>query len=218
MPLIREAITDIGLPAPLAQAVGASTAAAIGAAAADGAGAASEYNVDVKNRQLHPTERGVLRAEATRTSAQQTEAKSLTIGSTVSVPLSLTGQRYLDGYASDDAQYAALMTAGATFAQQYGLRPGIALTPEQMATLTSDIVWLQSQTVTLPDGSTQDVLVPKVYVAQPGPNAVKPNGALITGDHIRIEAGSITSLSKVARIVAWSLLKVTDVQRIPQLP
>jgi len=106
---------------------------------------------------------------------------------------SLTGQRYLDGYASDDAQYAALMTAGATFAQHYGLRPGIALTPEQMAMLTSDIVWMQTQTVTLPDGSTQDVLVPKVYVAQAGPNAVKPNGALITGDHIRIEAGNIVN-------------------------
>ena len=79
---------------------------------------------------------------------------------------SLTGQRYLDGYASDDAQYAALMTAGATFAQHYGLRPGIALTPEQMVMLTSDIVWKQTQTSTLPKGSTQDVLVPKVYVMQ----------------------------------------------------
>ncbi|MDP9897878.1 hemagglutinin repeat-containing protein [Variovorax ginsengisoli] len=61
------------------------------------------------------------------------------------------------------------------------------------ATLTSDIVWMQTQTVTLPDGSTQDVLVPKVYVAQTGPNAVKPGGALITGDDIRIEAGNIVN-------------------------
>lgn len=34
----------------------------------------------------------------------------------------LTGSRYLEGYDGDEAQYAALMSAGATFAQQYGLR------------------------------------------------------------------------------------------------
>ncbi|RYE41904.1 MAG: hypothetical protein EOP24_34940 [Hyphomicrobiales bacterium] len=39
----------------------------------------------------------------------------------------LTGYRCLDGYSSDDAQYTALMNAGVTFAQQYGLRPGVAL-------------------------------------------------------------------------------------------
>ncbi|WP_146041331.1 S-layer family protein, partial [Variovorax sp. B4] len=54
----------------------------------------------------------------------------------------LTGYRLLDGFESDDAQYAALMSAGVTFAQAYGLRPGVALTAAQMAQLTSDIVWL----------------------------------------------------------------------------
>ena len=56
MPGIGEAIADMGLPAPVAQAVGAATAAAIGGAAGGGIGAASAYNVDVNNRQLHPTE------------------------------------------------------------------------------------------------------------------------------------------------------------------
>ena len=105
----------------------------------------------------------------------------------------LTGRRYLSGYASDDTQYAALMSAGATFAQQYGLRPGIALSAAQMATLTSDIVWLQTQTVTLADGSTQDVLVPKVYVAQAGKNAVRPSGALITGDDVQIDGDTVVN-------------------------
>ncbi|SFQ38179.1 filamentous hemagglutinin family N-terminal domain-containing protein [Variovorax sp. OK605] len=66
----------------------------------------------------------------------------------------LTGHRYLNGYDSDEAQYSALMDAGVTFARQYGLRPGIALSDAQMAQLTSDIVWLVEQTVTLADGST----------------------------------------------------------------
>lgn len=103
----------------------------------------------------------------------------------------LTGRRYLAGYGDDDTQYLALMTAGVTFAEQYGLRPGIALTADQMKALTSDIVWMETQTVTLPDGSTQQVLVPKVYLAQVGANALKPKGALITGDNVFIEGDSI---------------------------
>ncbi|MDM0058248.1 two-partner secretion domain-containing protein, partial [Variovorax fucosicus] len=98
----------------------------------------------------------------------------------------LTGYRYLDGYTSDDAQYTALMNAGVTFAQQYGLRPGVALTAAQMAQLTSDIVWLVEQTVTLPDGSTQRVLVPQVYVrVQPGD--IDGSGALLSGNEVKID-------------------------------
>lgn len=81
----------------------------------------------------------------------------------------LTGYRYLEGFNSDEAQYNALMNAGVTFAEQYHLTLGIALSAEQMAQLTSDIVWLVEQTVTLADGSTQRVLVPQVYVrVKPG--------------------------------------------------
>ena len=81
----------------------------------------------------------------------------------------LTGHRYLEGFSGDLAQYQTLMDAGKTFALQYHLTPGIALTDAQMAQLTSDIVWLVHQTVTLPDGSTEQVLVPQVYVrVRPG--------------------------------------------------
>ena len=54
----------------------------------------------------------------------------------------LTGRRFLTGYRSDEDQFRALMNAGALFAQQFGLRPGVALSAEQMAQLTSDIEWL----------------------------------------------------------------------------
>lgn len=77
--------------------------------------------------------------------------------------VNLTGQRYLAGYSNDGEQYKALMDAGVTFAKDYHLTPGVALTPEQMALLTSDMVWLVKQDVTLPDGSRQSVLVPQVY-------------------------------------------------------
>ncbi|WPB56633.1 DUF637 domain-containing protein [Xylophilus sp. GOD-11R] len=105
----------------------------------------------------------------------------------------LTGRRRLDGYASDEAQFLALMDAGATYARQFGLAPGVALSADQMARLTSDIVWLQTETVTLADGNTQQVLVPRVYLAHVGPDRLRPEGALITGREIDIEADDIVN-------------------------
>lgn len=113
----------------------------------------------------------------------------------------LTGYRYLDGYSSDEEQYTALMNAGVTFAQKYHLTPGIALTAEQMAQLTSDIVWLVEQTVTLPDGSTQKVLAPQVYVrVQPGD--IDGHGALMSAERTTIKnkpgEGDFTNSGTVA--------------------
>ena len=78
--------------------------------------------------------------------------------------MTLTGRRFLGDYTTDDAMYQALMDNGVTVAKAMNLRPGIALTAEQMAQLTTDIVWLVEQTITLKDGTKQNVLVPKVYV------------------------------------------------------
>ncbi|CAN7526787.1 two-partner secretion domain-containing protein [Variovorax sp. LjRoot178] len=107
----------------------------------------------------------------------------------------LTGYRYLDGYTSDEAQYAALMNAGVTFAQQYGLKPGVALTAAQMAQLTSDIVWLVEQEVTLADGSAQRVLVPQVYV-RVREGDIDGSGALLSGSSVDMRfAGDLTNAS-----------------------
>jgi len=118
----------------------------------------------------------------------------------------LTGYRYLDGFNSDEAQYAALMDAGVTFAKQYGLRPGVALTAAQMAQLTSDIVWLVEQTVTLPNGTTQQVLVPQVYVrVQPGD--IDGSGALLSADATVIKStGDVTNMGTIA---GRSLVSIT---------
>ena len=78
--------------------------------------------------------------------------------------MTLTGRRFLGDYTTDDAMYQALMDNGVATAKSINLRPGIALSAEQMAQLTTDIVWLVEQTITLKDGSKQTVLVPKVYV------------------------------------------------------
>jgi filamentous hemagglutinin len=110
----------------------------------------------------------------------------------------LTGYRYLDGFNNDDAQYMALMNAGATFARQYGLRPGVGLSAAQMAQLTSDIVWLVEQTVTLPDGTTQRVLVPQVYV-RVRPGDIDGSGALLSADATVIKSkGDLVNTGTIA--------------------
>jgi len=97
----------------------------------------------------------------------------------------LTGK--VTGAAGDDSQYQKLLSNGVSTAQAWGLRPGVELTPDQVSHLTSDIVWLVTQTVTLPDGSTQDVLVPRVYLAH------LDDGALISGSNITIQASNISN-------------------------
>lgn len=110
----------------------------------------------------------------------------------------LTGRRYLTGYGNDDDQYKALMNAGVTFAGQYNLRPGIALTNEQMARLTSDIVWLVEEEVTLPNGTKTRALVPKVYVAVK-PGDIDGSGSLISANRINLNlSGDLNNAGTVS--------------------
>ncbi|WP_380181722.1 hemagglutinin repeat-containing protein, partial [Kalamiella sp. sgz302252] len=99
----------------------------------------------------------------------------------------LTGGRYISGYGSDEDQYRGLMNNGIAFGKEYQLTLGVALTPAQMALLTSDIVWLVNQTVTLPDGTQQTVLVPQVY-AKVKEGDLTGDGALLGGGSVAINA------------------------------
>ncbi|MBS0309235.1 MAG: hemagglutinin repeat-containing protein, partial [Proteobacteria bacterium] len=102
--------------------------------------------------------------------------------------LALTGRRYLDGYSNTEAEYKALMDAGVAFTKKYQLTPGVALTAEQMALLTTDIVWLVERTVTLADGTTRQVLAPQVYLRRPQSGDLQANGSLIAGNDILIQS------------------------------
>ena len=99
--------------------------------------------------------------------------------------LQLTGRRFLKGYADDETQYQALMDSGISFAQAHNLHLGIGLSAEQMALLTSDIVWLVEKEVTLPSGKTTKVLVPQVY-AMVREGDLLGTGALISGESIKL--------------------------------
>ncbi|SBV53194.1 filamentous hemagglutinin [Xanthomonas bromi] len=110
----------------------------------------------------------------------------------------LTGRRFLEGYKSDEAQYQALLDAGATVGKAWHLRPGVALTDAQMAQLTSDIVWLVEQTVTLPDGSTTTALVPQVYLRL-RPGDLDAGGALLAGANVDVTlAGGLKNTGTIA--------------------
>lgn len=97
----------------------------------------------------------------------------------------LTGRYYLQDYSTQDAQFKGLMDAGVTNAQILNLRPGIALTASQVANLTSDIIWMEQQQVTLADGSTQSVLVPKVYV-RANQGAIRGDGSFIAAERVNL--------------------------------
>ncbi len=98
----------------------------------------------------------------------------------------LTGQRFLSGFENDEAQFMALMDAGVSFAEAHELTPGVSLSAEQMAMLTSDIVWLEQQQVKLASGETVSALVPKVYV-KARPEDFQPETGLLAGKQVDIQ-------------------------------
>ncbi|NAN51175.1 adhesin, partial [Pseudomonas protegens] len=94
-----------------------------------------------------------------------------------------TGQRFIDGQNSDEQLFKYLMDNAIQSRQQLNLAVGVALTSEQVAALTHDIVWLESHEV-----NGEQVLVPVLYLAQ-AKNRLAPNGALIAGNDVNLIAG-----------------------------
>ncbi|WP_445939036.1 two-partner secretion domain-containing protein, partial [Pseudomonas sp.] len=95
-----------------------------------------------------------------------------------------TGKRFLAGLNSDEAQFKYLMDNAIASKQALNLAPGIALSSEQVAALTHDIVWMQEQVV-----NGQKVLVPVLYLAQAN-DRLAPGGALIQEQDVALISGS----------------------------
>ncbi len=109
----------------------------------------------------------------------------------------LTGKMFTDNQHDIESQYKTLMDNGISFANAFHLRPGIKLSAAQVASLTADIVWFETETVKLPDGREQQVLVPKVYlVAQSGD--VDKRGALLSAQRIGVSANQIINQGVIA--------------------
>lgn len=101
--------------------------------------------------------------------------------------IQLTGKTYLDGFTNNEDEFQALMDSGIAYAKEFHLTPGIALTKEQIAALTSDIVWLETTTVTV-NGKTYDVLYPHVYLKAGSEKKIAADGSLISANQLVIEA------------------------------
>ena len=108
--------------------------------------------------------------------------------------LALTGKPSVKGWDAIE-QYQQLMNNGSKVAQDFHLVPGVALTPEQIAALQQDIVWLVSETVQT-EGGPQTVWVPKVYLAQTTLR-LTGDGAVIGGGDLQLSANSITNASNL---------------------
>jgi len=99
----------------------------------------------------------------------------------------LSGRRYLGEVRDDEAQFRALMDSGLAYAKAFGLKPGIALTAEQMAQLTTDLIWLVQQDVVLADGTRTQALVPRVYLRAVPPDELLPSGAVLAGKKVVLD-------------------------------
>ncbi|MGA3888367.1 hemagglutinin repeat-containing protein [Ralstonia nicotianae] len=109
-----------------------------------------------------------------------------------------TGQRFIGDYTSNEDEYKALLAAGVAAGKAFGLNVGTALTDEQMARLTTDIVWMVKQTVTLADGSRQEVLVPQVYLRAKDTD-LTGGGTLMAGNNVSFQAkGDVTNSGTIA--------------------
>ena len=116
----------------------------------------------------------------------------------------LTGRRYLEGYQNDLEQYQGLMNNGVHYAKKLNLVPGVALTEKQMSELTTDLVWMVNEEVTLPGGKKLNVLTPKIYLAS-NRAQVTPTGSVISGDSI---VAKVTSMNNEGTLIASNLVNV----------
>jgi len=95
-----------------------------------------------------------------------------------------TGQRFLaDGLNSDYEQFQYLMDNAVASKDALNLSVGVALTSQQVAALTHDLVWMEERVV---DGQT--VLVPVLYLAKVDSRNLR-GGSLIQGRDLEMITG-----------------------------
>ncbi|RMR58727.1 DUF637 domain-containing protein, partial [Pseudomonas cichorii] len=112
-----------------------------------------------------------------------------------------TGQAFLAGQTSNEAQLKYLMNNAIASKEQLNLAIGVTLSPPQVAALTHDIVWLEEHEV-----NGEKVLVPVLYLAQAN-NRLGPTGALIAGNDVTLTAGE--ELDNVGTLRATNNLSAT---------
>jgi filamentous hemagglutinin len=126
------------------------------------------------------------------------------------------GVSRLTGYADNESQYRSLMDAGILVAQKFNLAPGIGLSAEQMATLTSSIVLLVEVEVQGPDGALVKVLAPRVYLAAVDQRDLT-GGALISGNDVRLRTADGLTNSGVIRATRSTVIDSGSVNNLGRI-
>ncbi|TXH91922.1 MAG: filamentous hemagglutinin N-terminal domain-containing protein, partial [Pseudomonas sp.] len=115
--------------------------------------------------------------------------------------LDQAGQRFiLEGLTSENDQYKQLLESGVAAGLDLKLRVGVSLTPEQIASLDKDIVWMVETVV-----QGKKVLVPQLYLADTT-RASLANGAKIVGANIDIQTTG--DMTNSGAIVARNALNI----------
>ena len=104
----------------------------------------------------------------------------------------LLGQLILTTGITERAQIEAMYNNAINELEKLDLTPGIALAPDQIGALTSDIIWLEETVI---DG--QRVLAPKVYLANPEIRLAGLSGAMITGENVNIQTGNFDNAGNI---------------------
>ncbi|CAI1978576.1 Filamentous hemagglutinin [Serratia fonticola] len=100
--------------------------------------------------------------------------------------LNQTGSRYLNGIGSDLEQMQTLMDNAARAQQSLGLKFGVSLTAQQIASLDHSILWWEATSI-----NGQTVMVPKLYLSPK--DVTINNGSVISGKNVSLTAGNITN-------------------------
>ncbi|EHJ0335960.1 filamentous hemagglutinin N-terminal domain-containing protein [Salmonella enterica] len=100
--------------------------------------------------------------------------------------LNKTGSRYINGIGSDLDQMRYLMDNAASTRQSLGLKFGVALTADQIASLEHSMLWWEAATV---NGET--VMIPKLYLSPK--DITVNNGSVIAGNNVQLTSGNITN-------------------------
>ena len=130
----------------------------------------------------------------------------------------LTGRHINTDYSSQEDAFKQLMDNGITHAKQFGYTLGTALTPDQMANLSTDIVWPVKESITHTtkdkDGNrltkTEEVLTPKLYLrsANIAAGTLTPDGRYSTVSARNINMQLTGDLDNHGNIIAKDTLSI----------
>lgn len=104
----------------------------------------------------------------------------------------LLGQLILTAGGDERAQIQAMYDNAIDAQANLDLAPGVALTPDQIGALTSDIIWLEETEV-----NGEIVLAPKVYLANPEIRFAGLSGATITGRDVTFTTGNFDNAGAI---------------------